>query len=58
MTKLSLSTRKRYWQTLVRHQTIPDSRLYPGVVDELRVALRDALQEIPDNEDKIYGLKK
>lgn len=51
---LPLNSRKQYWQspcrvlTLLRQQPVPDPRLYPGLVEELRAALRDALREIPD----------
>ena len=44
---LPLSERVAYWKHLVRQGPVPDSRLYPGLVEELRVALRDALSEIP-----------
>lgn len=50
MSRLSLSERKRYWQGLIRQQPIPDSRLYPGLVEELRTALRDALEEIHEQK--------
>lgn len=50
MSHLSLSVRKRYWQGLIRQQPIPDSRLYPGLVAELRAALRDALEKIPEQK--------
>jgi hypothetical protein len=45
---LPLNSRKQYWQSLLRQQPVPDPRLYPGLVDELRAGLRDALREIPD----------
>ena len=31
-----------YWRSL-SHQDCPDPRLYPGMLDELRAALRDAV---------------
>jgi hypothetical protein len=34
---------------LVRQQPVPDPRLYPDLVEELRAALRDALRELPDD---------
>lgn len=48
--ELSMATRKRYWRSLTRHDPVPDPRLYPGIVEELRAALRNALVEIPDEE--------
>ncbi len=53
MNSLPLNTRKRYWQSLLRQQPVPDPRLYPGLVEELRAALRDALREIPDAEKSL-----
>lgn len=49
MSNLPLSIRKRYWQSLAIHEPVPDPRLYPGMIRELRAALRDALMEIPDH---------
>ncbi|MCL4525216.1 MAG: hypothetical protein M1492_01730 [Gammaproteobacteria bacterium] len=46
MEPLPLSVRLRYWQSLIRQELV-DPRLYPGTIEELRAALRDALREIP-----------
>ena len=46
MNKLPLSERMAYWRSLARQGPIPDPRLYPGFLEELRAALRDALEEI------------
>lgn len=48
MSALPLSVRKQYWRSLTRQDVIPYLRLYPHIVEELRAALRDALQEIPE----------
>lgn len=48
--ELSLATRKRYWRSLTRHDPALDPRLYPGIIEELQAALRNALVEIPDEE--------
>ncbi len=54
---LSLADRARYWRSLLRQEPVPDPRLYPGVVEELRAALRDALAEIPIESVRrpVYG---
>lgn len=49
---LPLEDRVRYWQSLVRQEPVPDPRLYPGVVEELRAALREALREIAALQSK------
>lgn len=52
-TALPLPERKKYWRSLLRCSRDParangqiDPRLAPGLLDEMRVALRDALQEL------------
>jgi hypothetical protein len=54
---LPLSERMAYWKDLVRQGTVSDPRLYPGLVEELRAALRDALAEIPIESVRrpVYG---
>jgi hypothetical protein len=46
-----------YWKDLVRQGPVSDPRLYPGLVEELRAALRDALAEIPIESVRrpVYG---
>lgn len=46
MATVSLSRQEhlRYWRGLIRQEQCPDPRLYPGIVEELRAALRDAVQ--------------
>ena len=39
---LEVKVQINYWRGLTR-RNCPDPRLYPGMVDELQVALRDAL---------------
>lgn len=54
---LPLSERMAYWKDLVRQGPVSDPRLYPGLVEELRAALRDALAEIPIESVRrpVYG---
>lgn len=47
MSALPLSVRQDYWRSLIRKETVTDPLLYPGIVEELRAALRDALHELP-----------
>jgi len=44
---LELKTRTDYWRSLTR-LSCPDPRLYPGMVEELQAALRDAIHTIDD----------
>ncbi len=52
MAQLSVKQKKCYWQSLIRQEPVPDPRLYPGLVAELRAALRDAMHEIPEQQTK------
>lgn len=48
---LPLSERVLYWRSLA-HQEPVDPRLAPGMIEELRAALRDALREIPQESSR------
>ncbi|MDD3759774.1 MAG: hypothetical protein PHO57_02970 [Acidithiobacillus sp.] len=54
---LPLSERVAYWRSLIRQEPV-DVRLAPGLIEELRAALRDALHEIPQPQPESNHWRK
>ncbi len=45
---LPLRERIRYWRGLLRKEPLSDPRLVSGHLEEIRVALRDAIHELEE----------